>query len=234
MQNFSRDVAVPEAQAPFSVDDITAALSSLQTYCTTFMATEVGDLVRSLHAFAQQEIPQIWPVKDLQHFVFWIDGVLEAFREATVHDLHGGGETRRTIQATVDRNNPDFQATVQLLTQRRLQDLLRHGPLQLQPRQASRTRVVEAAETGRRRQDQSRYRPASCDAPNHLQHVPRQGNLELCLRSLSRNGCVGVPGDPSRCVYPNRCHFTPAAIHDEMRAYIDQRLGGLSPDFRHL
>ncbi|KAG3242056.1 hypothetical protein PI124_g13095 [Phytophthora idaei] len=90
MQNFSRDVAVPEAQAPFSVDDITAALSSLQTYCTTFMATEVGDLVRSLHAFAQQEIPQIWPVKDLQHFVFWIDGVLEAFREATVHDLHGG------------------------------------------------------------------------------------------------------------------------------------------------
>ncbi|KAG6967699.1 hypothetical protein JG688_00006179, partial [Phytophthora aleatoria] len=93
MQNFSRAVAVPEAQAPSSVDDITAVLSSLQTYCTTFMATEVGDLVRSLHAFVQQEIPKIWPAKDLQNFVFWIDGVLEAFREATVHDLHGGGET---------------------------------------------------------------------------------------------------------------------------------------------
>ncbi|KAG3250216.1 hypothetical protein PI124_g5144 [Phytophthora idaei] len=233
-QNFSRAVVVPEAQAPSSVDDITTALSSLQTYCTTFMATEVGDLVRSLHAFVQQEIPKIWPVEDLQHFVFWIDGVLEAFREAAVHDLHGGGKTRRSIQATVARNNPDIQATAPLLTQRRLQDLLRHGPLQLQPRQASRTRVVEAAETGRRRQDQSHNRPASRDAPNYLQHVPCQGNLELCLRSLSRNGCVGVPGDPSRCVYPNRCHFTPAAIHDEMRAYIDQRLGGLSPDFRHL
>ncbi|KAG3233329.1 hypothetical protein PI124_g21592 [Phytophthora idaei] len=174
MQNFSRTVAVPEAQAPSSVDDITAALSSLQTYCTTFMSTEVGDLVHSLRAFVQQEIPKIWPAEDLQHFGFWIDGVLEAFREAAVHDLHGGDETRRTIQATVARNNPDFQATVQLLTQRRLQDLLRHGPLLLQPRQASRTRVVEAAETGRRRQDQSRYRPASRDAPNHLQHVPAE------------------------------------------------------------
>ncbi|KAF1787229.1 hypothetical protein GQ600_1948 [Phytophthora cactorum] len=154
-QNFSRAVAMPEAQAPSSVDDITTALSSLQTYCTTFMATEVGDLVRSLHAFVQQEIPKIWPVEDLQHFVFWIDGVLKAFREAAVDDLHGGGKTRRSIQATVARNNPDIQATSPLLTQRRLQDLLRHGPLQLQSRQASSTRVVETAETGRRRQDQS-------------------------------------------------------------------------------
>ncbi|KAG6973400.1 hypothetical protein JG687_00000928 [Phytophthora cactorum] len=174
-QNFSRAVAMPEAQAPSSVDDITTALSSLQTYCTTFMATEVGDLVRSLHAFVQQEIPKIWPVEDLQHFVFWIDGVLKAFREAAVDDLHGGGKTRRSIQATVARNNPDIQATSPLLTQRRLQDLLRHGPLQLQSRQASSTRVVETAETGRRRQDQSHNLATAVS-------VSQATRLDVCIR----------------------------------------------------
>ncbi|POM62742.1 hypothetical protein PHPALM_28063 [Phytophthora palmivora] len=51
MQNFSRSVVLPEATTPSSVDDISAAVRVLQTYCATFMTPEVGDLVRSLHAF---------------------------------------------------------------------------------------------------------------------------------------------------------------------------------------
>lgn len=108
MLNFSHGVALPEAAATASTDDIPAALSSLQTYCTAFMTTDVGDLVRCLHSFVQQEVLDIWSAPDLQHFVFWIDGVLEAFRDAAVQDLSTGGDTRRDIQATIGRNNPDF------------------------------------------------------------------------------------------------------------------------------
>lgn len=239
MLNFSHGVALPDAAAPASTDDIAAALSSLQTYCTAFMTTDVGDLVRCLHSFVQQEVPDVWSAPDLQHFVFWIDGVLEAFRDATVHDLSHGGNTRRDIQATIGRNNPDFQATVQLLTQRRLLELLRSNPAPPQPqRPTTRARIVEAAETGRRRQDQfsrlSRYQPEGHEASGQLRHVPRQGNQELCLRSISRSGCVGIPGSPSQCVYSNRSHFTPTSLHPEVRAYIDQRLGGLSEAFKRI
>ncbi|POM81542.1 Hypothetical protein PHPALM_471 [Phytophthora palmivora] len=217
MHNFSRSVVLPDAATPASVNDISAILSVLHTYYATLMTSEARDLVRSLHAFVKQKITSIRTIDDLQHSIFWIDGILENFREVKEQDLNGS-DTRRSIRATITRSNTDFQSN-----QPRRHTFSQHHL----------ERKVVLPETTHRRKGLSRYRHRGREVPNYLQHVSRQGNRELCLRSLAWSGCRGVHGAPSQCVYSNRSHLVPDALHEDVRKYIDERLGGLSPAFRH-
>ncbi|OWZ01410.1 hypothetical protein PHMEG_00027207 [Phytophthora megakarya] len=64
--------------------------------------------------------------------------------------------------------------------------------------------------------------------------LPKKGERELCLRSLSRRGCQGIVEAPSQYIYPDYDHFTPAQLSDEALTFNQQRLGGISPEFKQL
>ncbi|KAH7488006.1 uncharacterized protein KRP23_1966 [Phytophthora ramorum] len=237
MQNFSLAVALPPAATPRSLKDVSMALSSFHTYCVAFCTDDVVAIAQELFTFVQQLLGHdTWAVDDLPHLVFWLNSRLERFRAKVVHDL-SGGNTRRTVCASISTTDPEYQAIVQQLTQRALTLLRPNGPTT--PATVTTAQQTPKAGSGRsikherRQYEQPRHTAFQSAFAAIQQHISRRDNRELCLRYLSTKGCPGAPGDPSQCDQRNRIHDIPATLLPDLRTYL-QRFGGLRSDLQHL
>ncbi|KAL4100084.1 hypothetical protein PRIC1_007881 [Phytophthora ramorum] len=237
MQNFSLAVALPPAATPRSLKDVSMALSSFHTYCVAFCTDDVVAIAQELFTFVQQLLGHdTWAVDDLPHLVFWLNSRLERFRAKVVHDL-SGGNTRRTVCASISTTDPEYQAIVQQLTQRALTLLRPNGPTT--PATVTTAQQTPKAGSGRsikherRQYEQPRHTALQSAFAAIQQHISRRDNRELCLRYLSTKGCPGAPGDPSQCDQRNRIHDIPATLLPDLRTYL-QRFGGLRSDLQHL
>ncbi|POM73074.1 LOW QUALITY PROTEIN: Hypothetical protein PHPALM_10117 [Phytophthora palmivora] len=185
---------------------------------------DVIDAARSTHRVT-------WNRAELPYVVYWVNGVLEDFREAIAARSDISQVRQRC--STGDRLLRDFM----FVKLHRQVDELKH----LQATTAlhrtkevtvSRERTILARET-RTIREATKSRVGRI--PKHvLRRLPAQVDpatgetLELCMRYLSNEGCIedsnGCPSD--------RGHFVPKKLPEKVEQEITKRFGGLKQEHR--
>ncbi|ETK84374.1 hypothetical protein F441_10842 [Phytophthora nicotianae CJ01A1] len=249
MQDLSASVPLPDAQTAGSVDDILSALDGLRTYYAAFCAPDGIDLLQVMHNFVRQMIGiSLWNADDLTYLVYWLNSILEEYRTCAHRDASTGETSRINVKDKVDSSNPDLQRLTQLITARKMEQLMQdsrrpsatvsaRSPMPIDHTKDHVGTVTNTVHPLQRVTDGSTSTVRSGDIPQAILNlVPLQGGRTLCLRSTTIQGCTGAPGKPDQCQYfKSRAHFVPTEpLPKLLRDYIIQRFGGLRRDLHHL
>lgn len=203
------NVAAPVITPPASWSQLSAATRCFLRYCQSMCDTVTIEVATALDSFVTSL--EGWNQlleSDLQILVLWLDATLEKYRGSVVWDVNNNDSSRLKAAGWFSIANPEVNSLVIAAMGERLK-LARSG------REApyeSRPRVTSVAP--------ERKIPADV-----IDRIPTRDGKEVCLQYLSRRGCPSR--DPTVCTFKQRAHFWPDVIPQEVRRYLNSKLGGV-------
>ncbi|KAE9136957.1 hypothetical protein PF010_g1479 [Phytophthora fragariae] len=225
--NLSATAEFEKATPATCIEDVVDSTRVFLTYTREYCCQELIELTEKIVEFIEQTLMRVsWSLKELPSVVYWINDVLEDFREAA--------ETNSDLRQVQSRCSTEDRV---------LRDLM----FVKVHRQVDEVRAASASSGGSAPNPRSgsghRLQMVACEKKgfgripkNVLNRMPVQvdpasgGSRPLCMRYLSNAGCTE---DDSGCP-SNRGHFVPKQLPAVVKAEIAKRFGGLKLEFKQL
>ncbi|KAE8906927.1 hypothetical protein PF002_g31607 [Phytophthora fragariae] len=214
LQNFSPTLNLPEPLHSPEFTDLVEALSVLDAFANEFFEDVTRKFVSEGKGFCDELTGLApWSSLEVKGLAFWFSNVFGAYRLAVVQDSTTGGSTRLRVKERFTIQDGELQGILMKLARSKASPLVRkpadtpsYGSLQPSERQVLNRKHKKIPQ-------------------DVLRHVPRLNGLQLCLKSISPQGCPS--SSPDKCTQPVLGHFTPANLHPVVETYVRERFGGL-------
>ncbi|OWZ06504.1 hypothetical protein PHMEG_00021234 [Phytophthora megakarya] len=218
MVNFGRSNTLQPAVPASSIDEIVDAFNTLLYFAKDFYNPTVYDFIKAgadfIETYAAFSRPDSETCRMLVH---WINSKLGKFR-ATV--ITSGLSSAVRIGKEFTRSDDHLMELYQSQTDRRAA--------------ATSTVTPGRPQTITRQQQNREHRGVKTSSvPKELLSLlPKQGNKSMCMRFISKKGCIGPT--PGKCFDPNRAHFKPMALPADAKSWIERHFHGLASEFQDL
>ncbi|KAG7377027.1 hypothetical protein PHYPSEUDO_012272 [Phytophthora pseudosyringae] len=208
--DFSERNALRPAASAASRSDVSNALSSLSVFAQYFYELPFVDLIDAAIRFVDRYrgIPETDAI-GWKLMAFW---VASKFSRLLSWIVSRDVDAARGARDEFSRTDEDLLELLDL-------------------RRSHRTEEANHAGRSRPHHDESRRgsRPTrqSSVPPTVLSALPRQGEKRLCMKAISTRGCSG--DGKGGCFDSKRAHFQPKMLPDVVKAFIDEKYGGVAP-----
>ncbi|KAG1692993.1 hypothetical protein DVH05_024029 [Phytophthora capsici] len=219
LQNFSPTLNLPEPRQNPQFSDLVDALSVLDSYSSEFCEDITRKFVAEAKHFCE-ELKDLapWSILEVKGLAFWFGKVFGAYRLAVVDDLASGGTARLSMKDRFTIQDGELNGILMKLSRTSKASSHDQQPAEIVPQASS------------NHSDRHTLQRKHKKVPQEvLRHVPRKNGLQLCLKSISKQGCPST--SPDTCTQPFLGHFLPPTLHPGVRSYVRERFGGLSTKY---
>ncbi|OWZ07045.1 LOW QUALITY PROTEIN: hypothetical protein PHMEG_00020615 [Phytophthora megakarya] len=225
--NLSATAKFYKATPAASIDDVVDSARVFLTYAWEYCYDGLIELVEAILRFIEETLMRVtWNETELPSVVYWVNDVLEDFREAVESD----GDVKHVLLrcSTEGRLLRDLifaRLHRQVDALRKPKHLAVPRGVELKAPTAHKAHLPRESSTGHGRMPKTVLKrlPTQVDADTGERR-------SLCMRFLSKAGCQEVDGGcPS-----DRGHFVPKQLPDIVKVEIKNRFGGLKTEYQQL
>ncbi|OWY90140.1 hypothetical protein PHMEG_00041866, partial [Phytophthora megakarya] len=227
--NLSATAEFTKAPPATCLDDVVDAARVFLVFAREYCCDQLIALTEDIIKFIDGTLKRVvWTPSGLPYVVFWVNDVLEEFRDAV--------EAQSDLHRVRERCSTDDRLLRDLMFVKLHRQVDELKQLKATASQYS-TGDASALSYREKRQSQQSAKPRFGRIPKHVlrrlpAHIdPATGeNIQLCMRYLSNDGCAE---DSSGCP-SDRGHFVPKKLPEIVKNEIMKRFGGLKQEHQHL
>ncbi|KAE9286587.1 hypothetical protein PR003_g26279, partial [Phytophthora rubi] len=227
--NLSANAEFGAASPASCIGDVIDACRVFLTYTREFCCKELIELVERIVKFIEETLKQVsWHPKELASLVYWVNDVLEDFRDSA--------EAGRDLRLVLNRCTTDDRLLrdMMFIKMHKQVDDIRLEMTASAPRAGGSRNIVPQRHQGQIHDHKKGIGRIPKDVLRQLpvQVDPGTGKARnLCMRYLSQAGCTVN----SNGTCPNgHGHFVPNTLSDIVKVEITKRFGGLKEEHMQL